>query len=155
MDETGHNADLRFIHCDNAWAVRPNQTDIFTMERAFHLNHVVDRNAFGNADDQLHTGIGCFQDRIGAKGRRYEDERSVALGLLHRIPHRIEDRNTLDFLPRLTRRHASHNLRPISYALSSMERTLLARNPLHHHPGILINEYAHSSPLLSPPPHPS
>eukprot|EP00920_Eleutheroschizon_duboscqi_P035924 GHVT01086968.1.p1 GENE.GHVT01086968.1~~GHVT01086968.1.p1 ORF type:complete len:241 (-),score=21.34 GHVT01086968.1:64-786(-) len=145
MDEAWHDANLRFIDRNHARAVRSDQTDVAAVERTLDLDHVVHRNAFCNTDDQLHAGIGCFQDRIGAKRRGHENQRGVALGFLHGIAHRVEHRNALDLLPCLARRHASDDLRPISLALRRMERAFLARDPLHHHPRILINENAHSS----------
>src|SRR2546426_5536730 len=147
MNEARHDANLRFIDSDHAGAVWSDQADIFATERALDLDHVVDWNAFGDANDQLDAGIGSFQDRIGTKRRGHKDQRGVTLGLLHSITHRIENRNTLDLLPRLARRHTRDNLRPISLALRSMERAFLTSNPLHHHPRILINENAHSSPI--------
>src|SRR6185295_1223628 len=148
MNETRHNADLRFIDRDDAWTVGPDQPDIFTTKRTLDLDHVIDRDALGNTDHELDAGIGSLQNRIGAKRRGYKNQRSVALRFLHGIEHRIEHRNAFDLLPRLARRHARNNLRPICLALRRMERAFLPRNPLHHHPRILIHENAHSLLLI-------
>ena len=80
-----------------------------------------------------------------AEWRRHEDQRGVALGLLHGIGHRVEHGDALDLLPSLSGCDPGDDLRSISLALGRMERTFLARNPLHHHPRILIDENAHCS----------
>src|SRR6185295_10954090 len=113
--------DLRFIDRDDTWAVRPNQADVAAAESALDLDHVIDRDALGNADHELDAGIGSFQNRIGTKRRRDKDQRRVALSILHRIAHRIEHRNAFYLLPRLTRRHTGNDLRPIRLALRRME----------------------------------
>src|SRR6476646_1082079 len=107
MNETRHDADLRFINGNDAGTVGANQSDFFPTKRALDLYHVVHWNAFGNANHKLDAGIAGFQNRIGTKRWRHKDQRGVALGLLDRVAHRIENRNTLDLLPRLARRHAS------------------------------------------------
>ena len=143
MDEARHDPDLGFINRDDAGTVWSDQANIATIERALDLDHVIDRDAFGNADDQLHAGIGGFQNRIGAERRWHKDQRGVALSLFDRVTNSIEDWNAFYFLPSLARRLARDDLRSLSLALSRMERAFLPRNPLHHHPRILINENAH------------
>src|SRR5580765_1455657 len=148
MNEARHDADFRFIDCDNTGTVGSDQSDILPTKRALDLDHVVHRNAFSNTDHELDARICRFQDRIGTKRRRHKNERGVALGFLHGIAHRIEHRNAFDLLPRLTRRHTRDDLRSVSLALRRMERAFLPRNPLHHHPRILIHENAHSLLLI-------
>src|SRR6476659_6560786 len=117
MNKTRHDADLRFIDRDDAWAIWSDQSDITSKESPLHLHHIVDGYPFGNADYKPDTGICRFEDRIGAERRRYEDERGVALGLLDRISHRVEHRNAFDFLTGFARRDACDHLRPIGLAL--------------------------------------
>ena len=62
--------------------------------------------------------------------------------------YRVEDRNPLDLLAGLSRRHTGDYLRAVGLALRRVERAFLARDPLHHHPRILVDENAHLS-LLS------
>jgi len=99
----------------------------------------LDRDAFGDADDQPDSGIGCLQDGIAAEGGRDKDQRRVAPGLLHRVADRVEDRDAFHLLAALARGHPGHDLRPVRFALRGVKRPFSSRNPLHHHPRRLIH----------------
>src|SRR5690349_19786418 len=143
VDESRHDADLGFLDRDHTRAVRADQPNVAAAQRALDLDHVVDRNAFGDADDQLDAGIGSFKNRVGAKRWRHEDQGGVAFSLFDGIGHRIEDGDAFHFLAGLSRSDARDDLRSIGLALGRMEGAFLARNPLHHHTRVLIDENAH------------
>ena len=46
---------------------------LLAFHRALHLDHVVDRNAFGDGDDEIESGIHAFENGVGGEGRRDED----------------------------------------------------------------------------------
>src|SRR3546814_5980755 len=60
-----HDADLAFARRDHARTVRTDQhgVRILRAQRGLDLDHVVDRDAFGDADAHLDAGIGRFEDR--------------------------------------------------------------------------------------------
>src|SRR6267154_4860305 len=45
--------------------VRSNQPGLLSVHRPLHLDHVIDGNAFRDADDQVEPGIDAFEDGIG------------------------------------------------------------------------------------------
>src|SRR5207237_4000192 len=110
-------------------------------------HHIVDGNALRDADHQSDAGVGGFEDCIGGKRRRHEDQRGIARRLLHGVMHRIKDRNALHVLPRFTRRHPGDDLRAIGLALRRVKRTFLAGNALHHHPRRFIIKYSLDDPF--------
>src|SRR3546814_3053764 len=69
-------ADLAFARRGHARTVRTDQhgVRILRAQRGLDLDHVVDRDACGDADDHLDAGIGRFEDRI--RGAR-PDRKSV------------------------------------------------------------------------------
>ena len=77
------------------------------LEKRHHAQHVHDRNAFGDADDERDAGVGGFHDRVGRKRRRHEDHRRVGAGFLHRVGHGVEDRPAFVRRAALARRDAA------------------------------------------------
>ena len=45
-------------------------------------------NAFGDADDQRHAGVGGFHDGVGGERRRHEDHGGIGAGLFHGLARR-------------------------------------------------------------------
>jgi hypothetical protein len=70
VDEARHDADLALARGDDARAVRSDQPAVVVVApAALTLHHVEHRDALGDADDQLHAGVGRLQDRIGRERR--------------------------------------------------------------------------------------
>ena len=78
----------------------PMRRDLVVFEIFLHGDHVANRNAFRNANDQLNSRIGSFADRIGRAGRGNEDHRRVRAGLWYRFIHGVPNFETFDFLSR-------------------------------------------------------
>src|SRR3546814_5863195 len=81
-DRTGHDPDLAFVGGQHTGAVRADQSRFRARQRALHLDHVEHRNAFGDADDQLHLGVDRLEDRVGGERRRSEEHTSELQSLM-------------------------------------------------------------------------
>ena len=97
------------------------------LEERHRLQHVDDRNAFGDADDERDAGVGRFHDRVGGKRRRHEDHRRVRAGLLHRIGDRVEHRPAFVRRAALAGRHAADDVGVIRLRRPSRGRCLRGR----------------------------
>ena len=71
MDTAGHDANLTSSRRNDTRAVGTDQTGARAAQGALDRNHVEDRDAFGDADHQLDTGVDRFEDRVAGKRRRH------------------------------------------------------------------------------------
>ena len=92
MDEARHDADLAFVGRDDARAVGSDQACARTGQRRFDADHVVDRNAFGDADHQLDARIGGLEYGVGRSDSRHIDHAGGGAGLTHGIARGVEHR---------------------------------------------------------------
>ena len=143
VDEARHDADLAFARCDHARAVRSDQPHAGTGERGLDADHVIHRNALGDAHDEFDAAIGRFENRIGGVGRRHVDHADRGAGGRDRIVHGVEHRQIEVTITAATRRDSADDLRAVRDALFGMERPLLAREALADDLGIAIDENAH------------
>ena len=89
-------AAVRFLAAagsDEAGAVRPDEPGLGAAERFLDAHHVHDGNAFGDADDELHAGVGGFEDGIGGEGWRHENRGGGGSGFVHGLGDGVEDRH--------------------------------------------------------------
>src|SRR4029077_6417494 len=93
MDAAGHDADFAFAGGDDAGAVGADEARFFVVDDEGDANHVEDGNAFGDANDQGEFGLGGFENGVGGKGRRNENDGSVCAGPVHRIGNGVEYRS--------------------------------------------------------------
>ena len=90
----------------------PTRRDLEPREGALHLHHVGDRNAFGDADDQLDLGIDRLRDRIGSAGRRHVDHARVA-PVFSFASATVSNTGRPRWVGRLARRGAADHLRAV------------------------------------------
>src|SRR5690606_36805698 len=64
-DIARHDADLAFFRGQDAGAVRSKQARLRAFQTLLDANHVHDRNAFGDADDETDFSFDGLDDRIG------------------------------------------------------------------------------------------
>src|SRR5262245_50841827 len=138
-----HDADLAFARRDDAGAVGANQTGVGVAERALDLDHVEDRHAFGDADDEGDGGVDRFEDGIGGKGRRHIDHACIGAGRLGGVLDRVEDGEAEMGGAARARRHPADHARAVSDRLFGMERALRAGETLADDAGALIDENGH------------
>ena len=133
---------------DDARAVRPDQPRARVAgHRAFHLNHVARGNPFGDANNDLQPGVHAFQNRIGGKGRGNKDGAGGGAGLLHRLGHRVEDRDAfsamLKALSALAGRDAGDDLRAVINGKLGVFGAETAGDALDENFGVWFNENGH------------
>src|SRR5215203_3028845 len=113
------------------------------LEERLHLQHVVDRDALGDADHQLDLGAGGLHDGVGGERRRHEDHRRVGAGRLAGLGHRVEHRDVLHLVAALARGDAGHHLCPVVAAAEGVERALLAGDALHEQARVVVHPDRH------------
>ena len=122
----------------------PISRDFEPHEHALDLDHVADRNALGDADDQLDAGVGRF---AGSRRPRTAAARRSTLafgaGRLHRFGDGIEDRQAEMRRAALAGRDAADHLGAIVDACSAWNVPLLAGKALADDLRVLVDEDRH------------
>ena len=104
-----------------------------------NLDHIEGWNTFGDANDQLDSGVSGFQNGIGRERGRDENHRGVGASLLAGFADSIEDRQTLVRGSPFAWRDATHDVRSVGLALERVKRALAARDALHNQSRIVVN----------------
>ena len=58
---------------DEAGTVGSDEAGLLAGDGALHADHVLDRNALGDADGEVEAGVNAFEDGVAREWRRYED----------------------------------------------------------------------------------
>ena len=132
MYETRHNANLGFTGCNDARAVRANQAAILVFQILFHFYHILNRNAFGDADNHFNAGFSSFHDGIGSKGGRYKNEGDIGSGFLNRFRNRIKNWPIEVGLSAFSRCDPSYHIGTVFNHLSCMKSAFGAGKALHN-----------------------
>src|SRR5262245_62096351 len=143
MDEARHDADLAFARRDDAGAVRADEPALASRERRLHAHHVVDRDAFGDADDEANAGVRGLEDRVGGVRGRHVDHADVGFRRLDGVVHGVEHRPVEVPGPAAARRDAADEVRAVGDRLLGMESALLAGEALAVQAVPAIDEDAH------------
>ena len=131
---------------DDAGAIGADQPGRPAFHRPLDLHHVVDRDALGDADDEVQSGIHAFKDRVGRKGRGHEDGRGGGAGLLHGLGNGIEDRDfVFKQLSALARGDTGDDLRAIGEAELGVPRAKAAGDALDQDAGLWSDQDRHGS----------
>ena len=141
-----------FAGRDDAGTIRADEPRAFAFHRALHLHHVVDRNAFGDGDDQIESGIHAFENRVGREGRRNENRGSRRAGLFHGFGDGVEDGNfsaVLKELPAFAGRDAGDDLRAVINRELRVPRAEAAGDALDENFGVGFNENGHGCRIPS------
>jgi hypothetical protein len=106
---------LALTRCDDSGAIGADQARLFALHRPFNLYHVIDRNAFGDANHQIKAGVRAFKNRIRSERRRHEDGRSGCTRLFHGFGHCIENWNfVFESLAAFARRDTGDDLSAVA-----------------------------------------
>src|SRR5579864_2362757 len=147
MNMSGHNADLGFAGRNDSRTIRPNQSRLaFDLQVFIRPNHIQNRNAFRDANDQRHFGIDGFQQRVGRELRRNKNNRGVGAGLFFGFRHCIKDRPAFMRGAAFARRHAANNVGAVSRAGLGVERAFSSGNSLDDQPRGFIYKNRHYRP---------
>src|SRR5471032_691793 len=153
VDVAWHDADLDFVRGDQAWAVRTQQQGFGTRlgHAVFQGHHVAHRNAFGDANGQVHLGFDGFPDCGGGAGWRHVDDRHVGAGFFFRFGDVGENWNAFEVFAGFLRIDASDEsgfaVRVIA-AHAGVELAGLAGDPLGNDFGIFIDQNGHVDSLI-------
>src|SRR5262249_17238088 len=111
--------------------------------RAFHLHHVEDGNALGDAYDERDLRRDRFADRVAGAGRRHVDHAGVASGLCLRLGDGIEHRQAEMARAALAGRGAADHPGAVGDRLLGMEGAVPAGEALANDLGALVDEDRH------------
>ena len=145
MDVAGHDADLAGVGRNHTGAVRTHEAGGRPFKCAFHLHHVQNRDAFGDADDHFHFGVNRLEDRICGKRGRHIDDGGVGFGGVFGLVHGVEHRQVQMRHAAFAGRDAAHHLGAIGDRLFGVERALASGEALADHFGVFVDKYGHSS----------
>src|SRR5271169_2407561 len=112
-------------------------------------DHVEDRNALGDTDNERDLGIDRFEDRVGGKGRRHIDHARVAPGLGARLVDRVEHWQIEVTRSAFARGDASDHLGAVGDRLLGVKGALRAGDALAQHLGRRIDEDRHQRASLT------
>jgi hypothetical protein len=144
MDLAGHDADFASAGGDDARAVRTDEANGFAVEPPSDADHVHDRDALGDANDEGAAGVGGLEDRVGSAGRGNEDERDVRARFLDGFGDRVEHGNfAFEFFAAATGCDAGHDVGSVVHALLGMERTGSAGDALDDDARVFVDEDGH------------
>src|SRR5262245_42941144 len=144
-DRGWHDADLALACRHHARAIGPNEARLRSAERALHLDHVSDRDALGDADDERDLSLDRLRNGIGSTRRRHVDYAGVAIGLRLGFGNRIEHRQPEMAGAAFTGRSAAHHLGAVGDRLLGVERAVLAGEALADDAGVLVDQDGHQA----------
>ena len=121
--------DVRLARREHARAVRPDHRDPPRADVVVDAEHLVRREALGDADHGADAGVDGLVDGVGRKARGHEDQRRVRARLLDRVGDRVEDRDALDVLAALPGRDARDDLGAVVAVAQAVERPSLPVRP--------------------------
>ena len=88
-------------------------------------------------------GVDRLVDRVRREARRDEDHRRVRARLVDGVGDGVEDRDALDVLAALARRHAGDDLRAVAAVAQPVERALAAGQPLDDELRVAVDDDRH------------
>ena len=142
VDVAGHDADLALSGLDDAGAVRANELGGGLLaEGPLDLGHVLLGNALRDAHRERDLRLDGVHDGSRSEGWRDVDGRGVRASLGHGLGHGVEHGQVDVRLPALAGRHATHHVGAVLDGLLRVERTLLAREALADHLGVLVDPH--------------
>ena len=150
-DAARHDADLAFAGGQDAGAVRTDQARLRAREGALHADHVENRNAFGDRDDQFHLGVDRFENGVGAACGRNVDARGRCAGSRLGFGNGVVLGQVEVAGAALAGGNAGDHLGAVGQRGFSVEAAGLAGHTLGNDLGILVDENGHRVILIPVP----
>src|SRR5579864_233638 len=141
-----HDSDLALAGRNDARAIRTDQARFLEVDSRCDANHVEDRNAFGDADDQGKARVGCFQNGIRSIWRRNENDGGVSTGRFGGLGDGVEDGPLKMFCAAFTWSDSAHDVGAIFDHLLGMKSSLAASEALNDQASFLVDQDAHRAP---------
>ena len=152
MNVLRHDADVDFSRRHNARAVRSEKkrfrTGLFHMVSDF--DHIHDRNAFCDADDEINAGVTCFLDSCGRTGRRNINHGNICAGLFFCLFNGTKNRQTFPNLSGFFRIYTADKAflaKAVVSAETSVELAGFTGHALSNNARVLVYQNAH---VISP-----
>ena len=111
---------------------------------AFHRDHVHDRNAFGDADDEGNFRVDRFHDRVRCERRRNVNHGRIRAGFSDRFFNRVEDGKIQMLGAAFSGSHAADHFGSVRNRLFRVKRPLRAGETLANHFGIFVDHDRHA-----------
>ena len=135
---------LAFAGRHDAGTIRADEARLTAFHRALHLDHVVDRNALGDANDQVQPAVNRFKDGVGGEWRGNENRGRGRAGLFRGLSHGVKDRHSvLKKLSALAWCDAGDDLSAVFQAELGVPRAEAAGDALHEDSGLRSDEDGH------------
>src|SRR5690348_827686 len=148
-DPLRDDADLRLAGSDQARAVGADQARVrVTAEEILDPDHVLDRDALGDAYDQRDPRRGGFHDRVGREWRWDEDAGGVGACRFDGVGDGVEHRNAEMLGPAFAGTRAADDVGAEGLHLLGVKSTLAAGDALDDHLRGAIEEDAHLTPAF-------
>ena len=128
--KAGHNTHFGLVGGNHAGAVGANQANSALFNVGLGLHHVRNRNALGDAHDDLDSGVRSFHDSVGGKCGRNKNDRNVCTRSRNCIAHGIEYGAVEVGLATFAWRNSAHHVRAVGDHLLGMEASLFTSETL-------------------------
>ena len=138
MNMARHDANLALARCNHSGAIWTDEAHAKLIATLFCDEHVERRNSFCDTNDEFNTRLGCFKDRVFAKGGRHVNNSSIGLCRCISFGHCIEYRESQMRLSALSWRYATNHFRAVHDSLFRMESTLSASEALANNLSVLV-----------------
>ena len=126
MNVAWHDTNLALSWLNYTWAVWPDKSSfILRFHYAFNLDHVEGWDTFGDADDEIHLGLNCFEDGVSCEWWRNVDDRGLSIGSSLGFSDISENWKTQVLRAGLSLVDTSDNIRAILDSLFCVESTLI------------------------------
>ena len=114
------------------------------LEVADHSHGIHDRDALGDAGNDVYTGVHGLHDGVGCEGRGNEDERGVRAGLGDGLLDGVVHRHVVvEHLAAASGRDSGHQVGAVLTAAQCVETALASCDALHHQSCVPAYQYAH------------
>ena len=121
----------RLIGPNCPWTVGAYQSGFTSLQCTFHLNHVINRYSFGDADYKIKSRVHTLKNGISGEWRWNKNCRSCCSCFSYRLSNRIKHRDfVFEGLSAFTRGHPSHDLRAVFQAQLCVPSTKRTCNTL-------------------------
>src|SRR4029077_5049734 len=111
----------------------------------FDLDHVIDRNPFGDANNQIETCFHALEDCVCGKRGRNKNHRNRCARLLHRLVDRIENRDVIrEELAAFARSDTGDDIRSIVKAELRVAGAKASSDALHDNAGLGSDKKSHN-----------
>ena len=144
------DADVGLPRREHAGAVGPDQRHPVSARELVEPQHLVHRDALGDADDRLQAGVDRLVERVGSEAGGHEGGGGVGARLGDGLAHGVEDRNPLDLLAAVPRCGAGDYLGPVGAVAQGVEGALAPGQVLDDEAGGLVDDDRHRDRAFAP-----